>query len=228
MTQPSASPHTEKPYHHGQLRQALLTAALQLAETRGLSALTLREVARLAGVSHAAPYHHFADKSALIEALAAEGFQHLRQALQLAVEQATGSAIVQLQALGMAYVQFALVHPTEFRLMFRPELREAHTTGSASASEIVGQVAQAAYQVLIEAVERCQAEGFVITGDSEPFVMTCWATMHGLATLFIDGLPGDWHETPALHDKSGVLAQQVTAILTNGFQATASAQRFAP
>ena len=79
--------------------------------------------------------------------------------------------------------------------------------------------------MLVEIIQRGQNEGVILRGDSEPFVMTAWATMHGLATLFIDGLPGDWQDPRSLSEKADELSQQIVIILTSGFQATASSAK---
>src|SRR5919106_3067320 len=95
-------------YHHGDLRTALLQTAAKILEKQGLVALSLRELARLAGVSHNAPYRHFPDRDSLLAALAAEGFELLGDALQSRPR----------REMGEAYVEFALAHPERFRLMF--------------------------------------------------------------------------------------------------------------
>src|SRR5689334_19621575 len=102
----------KRSYHHGDLHSALLLTAGKMLEKEGLEALTLREVARRAGVSHSAPYRHFAEREALLAALAAEGFERLGAAQRKAAE-AGG-----LRAMGEAYVAFALENPQRFRLMF--------------------------------------------------------------------------------------------------------------
>jgi AcrR family transcriptional regulator len=109
-------------YHHGDLRRALLAAALRLAQKKGVDALSLREVARAAGVSHAAPYAHFADKAALIGALKANGFTLLGQALVEALAGAPSDPRARLLALAGAYVRFASEHAAFFQLMFRKRL----------------------------------------------------------------------------------------------------------
>src|SRR5438067_13259614 len=105
-----------RPYHHGDLRQALLEAALQLVAERGRPDFTLREVARQAGVSHNAPYNHFADKAELVAALTIEGFQKLEVALRTSYEQTAGPPIARTLALSGAYLRFALDHPAAYSL----------------------------------------------------------------------------------------------------------------
>jgi len=122
-------------YHHGDLRRALLDAALAVLTEADSRALTLREVARRAGVTHAAPYRHFTDKEALLAAVAEEGFHTLSEAMREAMGRAGDDPVERLEALGVGYVRFALAHPAHFEVMFGPELswdREVCTLQSAA------------------------------------------------------------------------------------------------
>ncbi|MET9865788.1 TetR/AcrR family transcriptional regulator, partial [Streptomyces sp. NPDC006386] len=107
---------TNRPYHHGDLRRAILTAALDAIAVDGPSGLSLRDLARRAGVSHAAPAHHFKDRAGLLTAIAAEGFGLLATALREAAD---------LKEAGVRYVRFAREHPAHFQVMFAPELLRA-------------------------------------------------------------------------------------------------------
>jgi AcrR family transcriptional regulator len=150
-------------YHHGDLPAALLRAAGELIEKRGGAALSLREAARAAGVSHNAPYRHFADRDSLLAALAMEGFDLLDQA-------AAGRSA---RELGEAYVEFALAHPQRFRLMFGGALDLADHSALRSRAEL-------AHQKL----ER----GFAEFGADAAFAAAAtWALMHGLAQIVLDG-----------------------------------------
>ena len=158
-----------------------------------MGALSLREVARRAGVTHQAPYHHFADRAAILAVLAEEGFGLLaREMSECMSEQATGS-LARYEACGLGYFRFAMKHPAYMRLMFRPELAEpaSHVAIDAAAAS--------AMKLLIECVSECQLAGTMRTGDSLPIVMTSWAAMHGLATLWLDGplcRMGKWDGPP--------------------------------
>lgn len=184
------STHKDGRYHHGDLRRALLDAALQLATKHGIHSFTLREVARQAGVSHNAPYYHFADKAALVEALALEIFAAFTAAIRGAGGTTPGTALDKLLASGVAYVRFAQEHPAAFRIMFRPELRQP---GMATANEEmealspVDQAALNAYRVLLDAIVVCQDTGLLPPGNPSPLAVTAWVTVHGLATLLLDG-----------------------------------------
>jgi AcrR family transcriptional regulator len=167
-------------YHHGDLRPALLRASLALVEDRGIAALSLRAVARQAGVSHNAPYHHFKDRGSLLAALAEDGFAALARAMADARAAAPNPG-ARLEACGHAYIRFALESPARFKLMFRPEL-----TGPAEEGA-VAQSSTPALDVLAGAIVEGQATGLAPPGDPMPLVLTCWSAVHGLASLWVDG-----------------------------------------
>jgi AcrR family transcriptional regulator len=206
-------------YHHGDLRRALLEAARQLAEECGIDSFTLREVARRARVSHAAPYHHFADKTALVEALAIETYKRLAQVLQRACDRKGGNALDRLGAIGIAYVEFAVEHPAEFRLLTRFEV-----CPPPSNTQLIGtfalppleEAANEAYNVLIGAIQAGQEAKLITEGDLESLALTCWSSVHGLAVLLLDGLIGK-----SAHAHMGVseLAGIVVETLAQGLKA---------
>jgi AcrR family transcriptional regulator len=152
-------------YHHGELRPALLRAAAKVLEKDGPGALSLRELARRAGVSHNAPYRHFSGREALLAALAADGFRLLGEALT----RATG------RAMGEAYVRFALEHPQRFRLMFGGHL-------SFGRHPRLAEAAGRPYEALLGAF-RAQPS----IGDAEKAAAAAWSLVHGLAHLLLDG-----------------------------------------
>lgn len=168
-------------YHHGNLRAALLETAGEIIRVTGLHGLSLRDVARNAGVSNMAPYRHFDSKAALVAALAEEGFHDLTAAIKSAKANAGAAPQAQLQAAGVAYVIFAAKHPAEFRLMFGP--REQY--GDAPQ---VKEASRRSYQELYDCIAACQAEG-LLNRDANPEAIgqTAWALVHGLATLIVDG-----------------------------------------
>jgi len=166
-------------YHHGDLRRALLEASLTLVEEAGIGALSLREVARKAGVSHNAPYHHFKDRGSLLAALADEGFAQLA-AEMAAARAAAPDARARLQACGLAYVRFALKSAARFKLMFRPEL-------SAPSEGTPARASTSPLDVLTAAIVETQQAGLAPPGDPMPLVLTCWSAVHGLASLWLDG-----------------------------------------
>jgi AcrR family transcriptional regulator len=158
---------SDKPYHHGDLRQALLTAAeAELAE-RGMEAFSLRSVAKRAGVSHAAPAHHFGDVQGLLTALAAEGFRRFVAAMQ-AREADTADPRERAVAAGLGYLDFALDRPTLFRLIFaskKPDFCDAELFDAGNA----------AYQHLVGLVSGI--------GGSTADIAALWAMAHGIADL---------------------------------------------
>lgn len=157
-------------YHHADLRAALLAAARRMLERDGPAALSLREVARRAGVSHNAPYRHFADRAALLAALAAEGFDALAARMREAV--AAAAPARRLGASGAAYVRFALDEPNLFRLMFGGLVRgREHPELAAAATR--------AYALL-------QGETSAAP-ESGTRAVAAWALVHGLAHLLLDG-----------------------------------------
>ena len=166
-------------YHHGNLRAALVEAALGLVQREGVEALTLRGAARLAGVSPAAPYRHFADKRALLAAVAEEGFRLLAAALREAG--GTTEPRERFRARGPAYVSFAIRHPSHFRVMFGREL--ADRTGYPGLRD----AAAAAFDALIEGMAEAQRAGVVREGDPRDLGLTAWSAMHGLSSLLLTG-----------------------------------------
>ena len=173
-------------YHHGDLRHALLSAAIPLLRKGGPEALTMRALARAAGVSPMAPYRHFADRAALVTAVADEGFKRLYAQLRAAAEspertlgKAQQTARGGLQAIALAYVQFALAHPDEYRVMFGSELAADPSSGPASR--------HAVFAFLREGIAMLQRQKLVRSGDPHAMALTAWALVHGLAMLAIDG-----------------------------------------
>ncbi|HEY6878423.1 MAG TPA: TetR/AcrR family transcriptional regulator [Polyangiales bacterium] len=166
-------------YHHGDLRRALIDAASELVKEHGPRGITLREAARRAGVTHAAPYRHFADKEALLAALAEEGFLRLREAIERALEGIP--AAERLEVLGVAYVRFARAHPSQFRVMFGAEMGDKRRYPS------LMQADQAVFDVLCEAIRAAQQAGLLPPGNPARLGMVQWSMLHGVASLVVDG-----------------------------------------
>jgi AcrR family transcriptional regulator len=167
-------------YHHGDLRRTLIETALTMVTEEGAWNFTLREVARRAGVSHAAPYNHFADKSALLAEVAALGFQALRRQMEMAARRQPRSSHQALHGIATAYIRFGVEHPAHYRLMFGPDLAERgrHPT--------LEEAADAAFAVLTTALERGQAANEVRGGSVRDQALAAWSLVHGLTTLLID------------------------------------------
>ncbi len=167
-------------YHHGNLRAALIAAAAAILEQQGVGALTLREAARRAGVSQAAPYRHFADKRDLLAAVAEQGFRLMTAAMRAAMTSQPASALARFQAQGQAYVAFAEANAAHFRLMFGPE------TADMTSHPGLRQAGDETFGLLLASVREAQAEGSVRSGDPLPLAMSAWAAVHGLASLLIN------------------------------------------
>ncbi|MEL6384596.1 MAG: TetR/AcrR family transcriptional regulator [Cyanobacteria bacterium J06626_18] len=172
----------ETAYHHGDLRLSLIQAALALiTEKKEAKTLSLREVARRVGVSHTAPYRHFADKNALLAAVAEEGFHILKRYLQTSLEETPSDALLRLQTGGVAYVKFAISHPAHYRVMFgafQPDNSDYPSLNAAGGE---------AFAVLSDAIAREQATGKVKAGDTQRLSWVAWSLVHGLAMLLIEG-----------------------------------------
>ena len=176
MARPAVPP-AAAPGPPSDLRRALLDAAAELIAEQGPGAVSLREIARRCGVSHAAPAHHFGDRPGLLAALAAEGFRGLADALA-DVGARTGRE--RLVAQGRAYVAYATASPGHFPVMFRTELLDQ------SSEELLAARSEA-FRALEGAVRDAQAEGWAPAADHDAAVLAAWACVHGLATLWMDG-----------------------------------------
>lgn len=180
-----------RPYHHGDLRQALVDAAIDLLRESGPEALTLRGAARAAGVSQAAPYRHFKDRRALVAAVADDGFRRLLLAMSEAASpappkrgppkpQSPRNAASALRQLAIAYVRFAHEHPAEYRVMFGAEILSDDDYADLSASS------RAVFDLLSGGIAALQQRGIIRKGDPDTLAIGAWAMMHGLVMLSLD------------------------------------------
>jgi AcrR family transcriptional regulator len=167
-------------YHHGDLRRALLEEALRTIQAEGVEHLTLRAVGEKLGVSRTALYRHFADKQALLAVVGREGFRMLRLALTAAWEK-HGRGRNGFEAMGVAYVRFAVAHPSHYRVMFGRFIE------SCSKDAAFVQEATAAFQVLVDSLVEQQQAGLVRRDDPITLARFIWAIVHGIAMLVIDG-----------------------------------------
>jgi AcrR family transcriptional regulator len=174
-------------YHHGDLRNALTERALELVAERGPEGFSLREAARDLGVSPAAAYRHFADKAALLAALAAEGHARLASSMERAVARLPGPAgskrhaAAVLDAIGESYVDFAVRHPSHFRVMFGPCIQ---TKGFAPGCAPSG---RDAFQILVDALDGLVAAGAIGAAERAGAEIAAWSSVHGLAGLIVEG-----------------------------------------
>jgi AcrR family transcriptional regulator len=168
---------TAKSYHHGNLRDALVESSLQLLDQASPADLSLRQVARQAGVSHNAVYRHFADKDELLAAIAAEGFQLLNAQLQRHTSPFLGAPRTKLFTAARSYLEFVREHPNQIRIMFsdlshsnQPELNFA---------------AQETFAILLDIIAEGQQRGALEPGETRLFALTYWALLQGFAELLI-------------------------------------------
>jgi AcrR family transcriptional regulator len=180
---PLAVGRVDRPYHHGDLRRALLDAAVDEIGTHGLATLSLRELARQVGVSHAAPRHHFGDKTGLLTAMAAEGFQRLAGDLGAAWD-SSGSFL----EVGVAYVRFAIENPVHFEVMYRPDDYRATDPALVEAQHAAGEFLYGKVGTMASG-----RRGF----NRQDAAIAAWSIVHGLATLWLNGnLAADGERDP--------------------------------
>ena len=185
MPKPAAEKKTvAKPYHHGNLKNALIRAGIEILSTEGARGLSLRKVARRAGVSHAAPYAHYADKQALIAAISTEGYRRLYDAVAGAARRHAGDPLRQLVESAWAYVRFALDEPDHFRITLSGLVEKEKDYPA------FVEIAQKSFGAVVDVIAGCQAAGVLDPGPPELMAATVWAQVHGLALLLLeDQLP---------------------------------------
>jgi AcrR family transcriptional regulator len=178
-----------QPYHHGDLRRALIETALELVTEEQDWAFSLREVARRAGVSHQAPYNHFPEKQDLLAAVAVVGFERLRDGMRRAIAGIDDPEAL-VAAIGRTYVRLGLENPALYRLMFGPAIADA---GPGDRPMVVRSAGAAARAVLEEAIRRGARSGaFEVPADSAQDQILAahvfWSAVHGLTMLALDRL----------------------------------------
>ncbi len=167
-------------YHHGDLREALVQTSIEIISNEGVEALTFREVARRLGVSHAAPRHHFADKAELLAAVAIEGFQALERTQREALEGIT-DPWERFKRIGVAYVHFAIDHPSQFRVMYGREIATASPSALRSYENAAAALMTETIAEALATRSGADAASLWLTSIS------AWSTVHGLAMLWLDG-----------------------------------------
>jgi AcrR family transcriptional regulator len=173
---PEAKTEQRDTYHHGDLKRALTEAALGLVQEKGPKGFTLREVARRAGVSTAAPYRHFADKAQLLAAVATLGFVQLHETLTAAAAE-TADLHQQVLDMGRVYVRWAATHPDYYQVMFGSELDKTDPDLRTAGSR--------AFDDLLDAIVRCQNANLLPAGNPRDIAGPAWSLLHGVATLTI-------------------------------------------
>jgi AcrR family transcriptional regulator len=202
-----STPSGQRSYHHGDLRQALVRSALEILSEAGVAGLSLRAAARRARVSAMAPYRHFADKEALLAAVAEYGFRELAARLTAATV-TVADPRAGLAALGVGYVLFACDQPSLFKLMFGPMIE--HKSGHPDLDEAGG----ACFNALRQAV--AAANFFDSDSDAGDVALACWSLVHGLSALIVDGRLAEYDFDPV-----EAVATRLTRLLSDSLAALA-------
>jgi AcrR family transcriptional regulator len=193
-------------YHHGDLKNALIKAGIEILSREGIEALTLRKVAKRAGVSHTAPYAHFTDKQALIAAIAAEGYKNLYGAL-FAAQNPHVDPLARLMATAHAYLQFALDEPDHFKITFSGVVEAEQDY-----PDYVEQ-SKRCFALVVAVVEDCKMKGLLAGRDTQLVAVSIWSCIHGFVQLLLaNQLPGTLTTQHAIHDLFNFHLRQVLQI----------------
>jgi AcrR family transcriptional regulator len=170
-----------KNYHHGDLKNALIKAGVEILSKEGIEGLSLRKVAQRAGVSHSAPYSHFPDKQSLIAAISTEGFNQLYAELDSAVLACAGDPRQQLMEGAWAYVQFAMNNTDTFRIMFSGVLEKEKEYPS------FVEISRKTFDRVVDIVRSCQDAGVLRATPPEIMAVSVWGQLHGIVSLVLEG-----------------------------------------
>jgi AcrR family transcriptional regulator len=168
-------------YHHGDLKNALIQAGIEILSEQGLQALSLRKVAQRAGVSHAAPYAHFKDKQALLAAISTEGYRKLYNCLAEVVEQYRDDPLRQFVEAAWAYLQFALCEPAHFKITLSGAVEKEREYPAYI------EMTQKAFRLVVGVTEACQQAGILKPGPPDQMAVSLWSTVHGFTALILEG-----------------------------------------
>ncbi len=170
-----------KKYHHGDLKNALIKAGIEILSKEGVHGLSLRKVAQKAGVSHTAPYSHFADKQSLIAAISIEGFRTIYELLDGVIQRYQGKPLRQLVEGAWAYVQFALGDPAHFKVTLSSVLEREKDYPA------FVEMSHKGFGMVVRIVETCQAAGVLRPGPADVEAISVWSTVHGFVSLLLEG-----------------------------------------
>jgi AcrR family transcriptional regulator len=169
------------PYHHGDLKNALIQAGIEILSKEGVSSLSLRKVARTAGVSHAAPYAHFSDKQALVAAISTAGYRTLYDKVYDAAQNHRGDPLRQLIEGAWAYVEFALDESDHFRITLSGVVEKEKDYPA------FVEISQNAFRLVVELVQACQKAGILNEGPPDLMAISVWGSVHGFVSLALEG-----------------------------------------
>jgi len=172
---------TAPKYHHGDLKNALIQAGIEILTEQGLNVLSLRKVAQRAGVSHSAPYAHFADKQALIAAISTEGYRKLYDCLTAAVEQYRHDPLRQLIEASWAYVQFGQREPAHFKITLSGVVVKEQKYPA------FVEMTEKAFALVVDLTKACQQAGILKPGPPNQMAVSVWSTVHGFTSLILEG-----------------------------------------
>ena len=180
MSRSSAARPKQAPYHHGDLKNALIRAGLEILSKEGVGGLSLRKVAHRAGVSHAAPYAHFADKQALIAAISTEGYRRIYESVGAAAARHPNDAAAQLVEGAWAYVKFALDDPDHYKVTMSGVVEKEQ------AYPALLEMSKKSFALVLGIVETCQKKGVLRKGPPDLVAVGIWSLMHGLVSLLFE------------------------------------------
>jgi len=180
MSRLSTGTRKRRNYHHGDLKNALIAAGLDILSKEGVGALSLRSVAQKVGVSHAAPYAHFVDKQALIAAISTEGYERLYSAIRAAVDRHARDPAGQLVEGAWAYVSFALDDPDHFKVTMSGVVEKEQDYPA------FVEVSKKSFALVVSIVEACQSNGVLPKGSPDLVAVGVWSLMHGLVSLLLE------------------------------------------
>jgi len=171
----------KKTYHHGDLKNALIAAGIEILAREGVHALSLRQVALKAGVSHAAPYAHFADKQALIAAISTAGYLKVEEHVKRVMREYGNRPIQLLVHTGWEYVQFAITEPEHFKITFSGVVEKEKDFPA------LVEAAQKSFNLLTQVIAKCQAAGVLRPGPAGLMAVSVWGAIHGFVMLSLEG-----------------------------------------
>ncbi len=167
-------------YHHGDLRHGIIEEAKIWIETKDISSLSLRGIARRLGVSHNAPYRHFTDKESLLATIAQIGFEKLEQSLQQVLANNTSTPEERIKTLGVKYIEYAVSNPAYYRVMSSAYISNYQKYPS------LEKAAEESFTILKEAIAQGQKARVIRSGDTKELASVCWSLVHGVSMLYLD------------------------------------------